>query len=286
MAEMFFGGLERVLLWYYTTSGTYLGVATGQQTSLSNGATSQAYVITKPRAAGFNFDAGAQLQQQGGDRLGSLLSFATSSLASFDLTVDALDPNLVALIEQSTQNTTSTVFTKTAVNSDRAAPSSMGVCVAQRGVQSDGTPVYKHTFIPKAQVVIKMPGGTFRGEALVTITITPQKGTKMHTGQSYGSTGLNFGLANDTTDHYIWTSSYPLHITTFKSDGAATTFITAYRPVSSTITLNGTDNEMVKNTTATALSSISTTTGVATLSAAGTAGDLHVLTYSTNYVPV
>jgi hypothetical protein len=83
---------------------------------------------------------------------------------------------------------------------------------------------------------------------------------------------------------YIWYSDNQLYVETQRSDAAATTFTATYLPVSSTITINASKNEMVKNGTPTALSSFNTSTGVVTLAAAGTAADLHVVTYGTNYV--
>jgi hypothetical protein len=75
-------------------------------------------------------------------------------------------------------------------------------------------------------------------------------------------------------------------LTTYVANGSATTFTPQYLPATSVITLNANNNMFTVDGTATALTSISTSTGLATMAAAGSSGDVNVLVYETNFVPV
>jgi len=277
-----FGGLERVLISLFDTTA---GVWTGSSSSMSNGATAGAFVVRNPRSANFNYEAGAELQQQGGDKLGNILSFATSKLGAFDIQIDEMDTELQALLDESTAHTTNTEHTWVASNPARLAPRTLGLCLQRRGADSSGNQVYENIFIPKAQCNFRRSGGTFRGEGLVTMNVTPQFSLKAHTGQTFGTSGLALGLTDDTTDCYTIYSTYPLHVVTFKQDGADTTYNTIYKPISTTVTITGTPNYHVVNGAAVALSAL-TLAGEATLAAAGTAAQFAVLTHETAFVPV
>lgn len=277
-----FGGLERVLfsLFDFTT-----GVWTGTSSSMSNGATAGAYVARNPRSANFNYEAGAELQQQGGDKLGNILSFSTSKLGAFDIVMDEMDTDLQLLMDEGAAHTTNAEHIWVASNPLRTSPRTLGLCVQRRGVDSTGAAQYENIFIPKAQCTFRRAGGTFRGEGLVTVNVVPQFSTFAHTGQVFGSADLGLNLTDDTTDCYTIYSTYPLHVVTFKQDGADTTYNTIYKPISTVVTITNTPNYHVVNGAAVALSAI-TLAGEATLAAAGTAAQYAVLTYETGFVPV
>jgi hypothetical protein len=282
MTQAFTGGLTRALLSYYDSTGAW----TGQQSTLANGSDSGAYNCAQARTANFNYIEAETLRQQGGDKRGQAILFGVPALDTFDLVVDEDDTVLRHLIDGATVNTTNSQFTKSPIHSNKSTPATMGVALMQPMVQTSGAPGFRTLFIPKAHVAIRPGGFQYRGESTVVIQVTPIMGTKAHTGQSYGTgaTGLSFGFEDNLGQAYIWYSDNQLYVETQRSDAAATTFTATYLPVSSTITINASKNEMVKNGTPTALSSFNTSTGVVTLAAAGTAADLHVVTYGTNYV--
>jgi hypothetical protein len=76
----------------------------------------------------------------------------------------------------------------------------------------------------------------------------------------------------------------PLHITTYIKNGSATSFTLPYKPLSSVVTVNASPNHMTINGTITAAGAVDVSTGVVTI-AAGTTGEVTVMTYETNYVP-
>lgn len=276
-----FGGLARVLIGAVdSTTGAVIGSAA----TLANGALSGMYVVTQPRVANFNYESPVQLEQQGGDKIGNILSFSTSRLSQFEITIDEQDTALQALIEESTANTTNSEFEKVAGNPLRLSPITLWVAVMRRGSKTNGNQAYETVFT-KCQVTLRRPGGSFRAEGLTTLSCVPQRFTAAHDGQSLASGGLNFGLTDDTSDNYAIYSDNPIHVLTLRSDGTDTTYTSVYKPLSTTITLNATPNEFVLNASPTALTSF-TLAGAITLAAAGTAGHLGVLTYETNYVSV
>ena len=98
------------------------------------------------------------------------------------------------------------------------------------------------------------------------------------------SSGMSVVDGTDT-----WTlirSTWPIAITTWVANGAATSYILGYRPVYSTVTTGNVDNSFTINGVATAPTSCSTTTGVVVVAAAGTTGDIHEAMYQTKFVAI
>jgi hypothetical protein len=274
-------------LWFYytATTGNSPGAFVGQSATLANAGVSGAYVMAGCKTAGLNFTAPTDLDFQGGDKILATMSFGNEKLAPHDLIVSSIDPTLVAMLGGGTTNTTNSQYTKFSTNPNRTTPVNVGLCYQQRQTDIDGTPGYHLLWIPKAQARIHLGGFAFRGEADTTIRITPVMSKQAHTGQSFGTGGLAMDLEEDRTDHYSWFSPDPVHVVAFRADGTATSFSTIYKPLSTVITLNATLNEALKNTTPTALTSL-TLAGLATLPAAGSAADLWVLTHTTRFVGV
>lgn len=276
-------GFARMLLWFYDSSG----YCTGTSTTLANGSGSGAYLMSDVKVANLNFAPIAELQIQGGDRIKATPAFGNPRLAGFDVNISSLDPALSDYINQSTRNTTNSLSMKVGYNPNRAQPVNMGICLQQRQDHVDGVTRWNNLMIPKAQVLFRRGVYGFRAESDATLHVAPITSTGSYNGMTYDSTansGLNFGWEENRGDYYEFWSANPIHIYAFRADAIATTFTTTYHPLSSVITLNATANEMCKNGVPTALTSFATATALATLTAAGTAADMHVLTYETNFV--
>ena len=287
MAQGYPVGLPRCLFWEMVPTGTYAGVVTGQQSTLSNNTASGAYVASKVRTAGFNIAPVADVNIEGGDRIVVTATFGNPKMAAFDITSSDIDTALVQLINGGTPNVANTQYTKFGWNSNRASPKIMGVGVQQRYLQFTGGPqFFLTTIIPKAQVYMRRGQAGFRAAQDVTIRVAPITTDKAPTGQTFGSgsNNLAFDFEEDLSDSYEVISPDPIHIITHRGDGNVLTFNTVYKPLSTGVTLNATVNEMVKNAAPIALTSI-TLAGVVTVPA-HSAGDLHVLMHTTNYVPI
>lgn len=283
MAQGFPVGAMRAMFWRYTSTG----IATGQQSSLSAGAGSGAYITKNLLSASANFAETTDLNIRGGDKIVATVSWGNPKLAPFDIELSDVDTTLNDLISGATTNTANSAVVKTSYNPNKGFPMNIGCAIIQRFINSStGASQFITRFIPKATALIRPGGATYRGESNSVVHISPIASTGTYTGQTYasGSSNLAFGWEDDMGDYYSYITDYPIHLYTFRQDAAATTYTTPYLPVSSTITLNATGNEQIINLAPTALSSFSTTTAVATMAAAGTSGNYAVLTYQTNYV--
>lgn len=282
MTQGYLAGFAYGLLWYYDSTGA----AIGQGATLANGATSNAYVLFYPKTAGLDYSPPGDLDIQAGDKDVTSIAFGNSRLRPFDLVIADLDTTLVTLITGSTLNTGNSQFDKFSINPNLTTPRSFGLCLQQRFQKTNGDEYYHILFIPKALLSFHHGAMGFRAEADTVLRVRPAMASKAHTGQDFTSAtnNLNFTLENNKTDHYSYLSPYALNIVSYRSDASATTYTSSYRPVSATITVNATQNDQHKNGVATALTSFSVTTGVATLAAAGSAADLFVMTHTTQFV--
>ena len=276
-------GFERALFGFRDSNG----IATGQQSTLSNGATSPAYVVDLPRTASFDSLAPVNLNIEGGDVLYNIVQFGNSKIQPFDLIISNQDQTAVELISGSVSNTTNTQVTYISDNPARSTPRVIWLALQSKAYDNVTSQQYYVTkFFPQCLARIKRKGPAFQALSDVVISCTPQMTNKTIEGRVFGTAGLNMQLRGDRADNYDYVSNNPIHVTSFRQDAVTTTFTSAYRPVSSTITLNATPNNFFVNGVSTALSAIVPTTGVATLTAAGSASVGDVLIYETLYVPV
>lgn len=282
MARGGIAGFYKALFFFRDSSG----YATGIQSTLANGSTSSAYVADFPRAAGITPTNPTTLEFQGGDRVWRRVIFGNKLTPSFVLTLGDVDTSLVTLVTGSSTNTANSYRTLFSDNPNRSAPRVMGCALMSRFANSDGSDTWITQWFPTCQVIWQVAGRNYQGATDINVTVQPVMTSKAVTGQVFGSSGLNMGLEGDQTDNYFELSAYPLQLVCFRADGAATTVTSTYRPISTVVTVNASPNPMYKNGTATALSSVVTTTGVHTLAAAGTAADMHVIVGETEYVPV
>lgn len=276
-------GLARILIWLTDSSGR----AIGQSSTLANGATGSVYVgdyvIQSPMSP-----ADAQNKEiRGGDNIRGYHQFGNAKQQKIDAVLSDTDTALVSLISGSNVNSSAnTGWDIYSTNPNRTFSITGGVAIQQRKQRTSDNVLYWHTAIfPSCFLRIKLGGMEYQGDANTTISITPNFSSYAHTGQTFGTgaNNWNLGLESDKTDSYDIDTPNPIHIVTFKKDGTATTFNTPFKPLSTVVTLGATPNYWIVNGAPVALSSI-TLAGVATVSA-GSAGDVGVLTYETNYVP-
>jgi hypothetical protein len=279
-------GNARALIWTYVQSGTYVGMCTGQQDTLTAGATSGAYVWNDVKSTAFAVVPPTDLQIQGGDKIVATATWGGGKLAPFDVTGSSIDTVLNDLIGGGTTNNTNAQVAVTSPNPYRTSPKTMGFASQQQFLTSTGLSYFITRVVPRASLIYRSSGMTWRGESDSMIHVSSIVTQKAYNGQVYGSTGLNLGLDSDSADYVDYITANPIHIMAFRQDASTTTFTTTYRPLSSVVTVNDTSNSFSIGGTITALTSISTTTGVATLTAAGTTGIYDVLQYETAYVPV
>lgn len=275
-------GFERALLGFRDSNG----IATGVQSTLSNGSTSGAYVAKLVRTASFETLAPTNLNVEGGDILYTIVQYGNAKTMPFSLILSNNDRTLVEMISGSQSNTTNAQHTVVSDNPNRSSPRTLWLGLQSRAEDVDsGDQYYVTKFFPACSMRIRRAGPGFQALSDTVINVTPKMVSKALTGQVFGTSGLNMNLQDDKTDNYDYITARPIHAVSFRQDNSATTFNTIYKPISTTITLNNTPNAFFINAVATALSSL-TLAGLATLAAAGTAAIADLLLHETDYVPV
>lgn len=285
MAKGYPFGFARAMLWTYVQSGTYIGMCSGQQNTLTPGTASGAYVWDDVKSAAVQQLADTALQIQGGDQIRATIIFPGGKLQDFDITGSSIDTVMNDLIGGSSTNTTNTGVTVTSNNPSRMSPKTLGIGL-QQGFQLDSGAIYYVTrVIPRAQVTIRPGGMNFRGESDSVMHISSIKTNRAYNGQLFGTGGLALNLTNDRADYIDYITPNAFHIMAFRQDDSDVEFNTTYKPLSTVVTLNATENPFTVGGTPAALSSL-TLAGVATLAAAGTTDIYDVLSYATEFVPV
>lgn len=278
----YIAGFERAIIW--RLKNNYAAGTVGS--SMANGSTSSAYVADDVTQANVAYQAPQTVVVTGGDREVAQFQFGNPKSNTFNLTMTLLDPDLFAQISASAvDSTTNSKFVHFSNNTYKASPTTIGMALMQRFQSkaggSTGNETYNILMVPRCTAIINSGGFNYRAVSNVTVVATPTFTTAGPNGMLFSD--MNMSLTSDRVDQYNVQTDYPIHITTFISDGSATTFTAPYLPVSSTVTLGATYNWFSRNGTPQALSSFSTTTGVATMAAAGTAGDVNVLIYQTAF---
>ncbi len=283
-------GLARLLIWLYPNTSAQAGGFTGTQTTLANGIQSGAFVEDDVKTAGLNYAPVTDLTITGGDRIKATPSWSNVKLTPFDCILSSVESGLNNLIQQSKTNNVNPYAFKYSYNSNKASPRSIGIAVQQRFETKTGFQWFKTRIIPRATASYHPGTMGYRTESDSVLHISPTTGNRSYTGELYSNSNLDFELEQDVTDYYDYDSSDSIYIMGLRFDGTISTINLSYRPLSTVVTLNNTPNEFVifnssGSAIPTALASITTGAGAqAQMGTAGTAGDLGIITYSTNYV--
>jgi hypothetical protein len=259
----------------------------GQGATLANGATSGAYVATNAIAARLNPEPPESKKLRGGDKNNvAEIQYAGGKQGMFQVVISDTDSALITMLTGVVVNSALNSGWEFYAENDNMTFSLAGGCaIQQRNELTSGAHYWHTVFYPSCVFRVTLGGAEWRGDAPLTIYVTPLFSLTAHTGQTFGSGAANWaqGLEGDLTDCYHLDTPNPISIVAFRKDGAATTFNLPFRPLSTVVTVNATPNFNVINNTPTALTSI-TLAGVATVVAA-TTGDLDILTHETSFVP-
>lgn len=267
------------------------GYAKGQQSdpnSVSDGTTTHAMLMKDTKTAGFTPPTRNVLHITGGDTWRGSFMFGIGSIDPFDLSLAYLDADLVALLTgSSVDQTTNAEWSVFGMDYNETDLVQVGLML-QTNFQSKETATlganrWLNIIFPKCQISPNWPPLGWQAEAPLTYRVQPTMTSKWPNGDAFDS---NQGWEDNQAVAMGIITDYPLALTTYVADGVATTFTAGYRPISSTVTINNTPNHFAVNGTPTALSSIVTTTGIATLAAAGSASDIDVLMYETKFVAI
>jgi len=228
---------------------------------------------------------------RGGQKLIGSMALGISSFGSPSITLAAFNETLNAFIKGTTADVTSVSgWTMNAANSSQQIFPQLITLVTGKFLNTENLAEYYLTWVfHNSQWVAASGPNTSQAGGVnpnpLTYNLNLSLSSRNVTGKVFSSSsGMSVVDGTDT-----WTlirSTWPLAVTTYVANGSATTFILGYRPVYSTVTTGNTDNSFTINGVATAPTSVSTTTGVVTLAAAGSSADIHVAVYQTKFVAI
>jgi len=263
------------------------GICTGQVAG-SDGVTSSMLRVRGGTAASFNPVSATSIEFNDADGVEGNMSFGGGNQGPFQVTVDRVDADAIALAGGSLVDiTTNSFFTIFSTNPKNTTPPDMCMILTQkfqsRVSASSGVTYYKNHIIPVCQIRTLAGGLGHQAKQPWTFEVTPQFATKLPNGEAFGS---NQGWTDNETDILWMNTQYPIAYTYFQGDNSETTFITGFRPISTVITLGGTPNWYTEDGTQEALTSIVTATGVATPDGAPASGVKAALIYQTEFAAI
>ena len=274
-------GCQHVQAWLVGTDGYGYGT-TGE--GASNGSDLHAMLLRYPVSAQLPSPQRVVTALKGGNRFLGQVMFGIDQVGAFPMVLENVDMDFNSLVEDSLQNnTTNSRWRRAAKNDNLPDLPQIGLMLTtiyqDRDEGSDGANLYVNYIIPRCQIQGAYPGMSYQAENTNTFNVSPSFGAR----EPHGLPLTLMGLRENKALMIALVTPKPIGFTMHISDAAEVVFTTGFLPSSSVVTLNNTPNELMVNGVATALTSINTTTGVATLAAAGAAGAKQGLFYETDF---
>lgn len=279
-------GIHHVQIAFRKDTGEPMGQETDPN-NVSNGTTSSAYKVDG--AIDFTPEqlTTATKTNKGGQIIISKTPMGVTDYGAATLVLSQYDEQFFAYISgTSVDETTDTTMNITGTNVNQRVPPAFVVIVSSRFTDSSGSDKYMNYIYPNAFVTPVGDANMTQIDADVTndtpytYQIVPSASSSTGFGYTFANTALN--VVDDSDIRVKIISDYPLGLTTYVDDGAAGTFTLGYLPTSSDET-GGAGNIITSNGTKTAVTSVATATGLVTQTAAGTAADIWVVAYPTQF---
>lgn len=224
-------------------------------------------------------------QRRGGQAMRGQRSMGVSSYGAGTIVLDAYDEVLHALVSRSAVDTTTvTGWSMTSQNAGEPDPPSLIIGMSIGFSNISGAKEFLTGIFHSAQLPPAMPGASQDGGVNpnpLTYEIVVDSAARTGMGLLFSATALN--VEENTDTFTLIRYSDPIFVTTWIADGTETTFTLPYLPLTSDAT-GGATNLISKDGVKTAVTSVNTTSGVVTLTAPGTAGDIWIVAYPTRYV--
>lgn len=198
-----------------------------------------------------------------------------------------LDADLMSLLFGVKKDTTTIVnTTASSFGFTKTSPYDIGVMFTAQIFSADtatlGESYYTNIIFPRCTArFTPMPFNQDSGEnpSQGSLTLNLKTSDSDVLGVAFGS---NQGFEGNKEIAYFINADNPYAMTTYIENGVSTTYTTAYLPTSSTITSGNTTNYFTQNGAVTAPTSISTSTGVVTITA-GSSGNIANAFYQTQF---
>lgn len=276
-------GIQYAQAWLVDSGGYMMGSA-GE--SAANGSTLHALLLRNPKSAQLPAPARVKVPLRGGNRWLGQVMFGVDDIGDFTLSLADLDADFHAMAGQSTvDGTTNTRWYRVSDNLNLVNLPQLGLLMSSiyqdREDGGDSENLWINYIVPRAQVSPSFPATSYQAESEVVYTVSPAYSSREPTGKTFASGTM--ALKENKALVYAIITPKPLALTTFVGDAAETDFVLGYKPTSSIVTLNSAANEFARQGTLQALTSVSTTTAVAVMAAAGLAGDRNTCMYETDF---
>lgn len=280
-------GFYRAWVAYRNSSGYPMGQDASPNT-VSNGEVKHPYLIPGMVDVGAPTPTRAIAQRRAGQVVTGQKALGTTDLGNFSFTLADYDETFHNMVTGATIDTAlATDVAITAPNALNPDPPSLVLGLSMGFQRVDGTDEYLTWIYGNVQITAPAGVGATQNDGVnpnpLQYTVIPRSTTRTPMGYLYSATAL--AVYNNADIAVGLRYTYPFCLSTYIDDGSATTFAVGYRPVSSDnagvvnmFTKNGVQNH-------TGVSGFSVTTG-ATTHTAGSAADIWVATYATNYVAI
>lgn len=276
-------GSKRALVWEVMTGG-YMGGTAGDD--LATDTVSSPYLLDDIKTADPAPIDAEVITQTGGDIRIAQVTIGDRPVGPFSLATAGLNPAFWAWATGSEVDETNTFVDEFSSNPANIDTPTLGVAIQRQYYRANASANKRYWItqvFPSCFVEPKNSNYAERQFSEVTNRIVPDY-SQYHFGGEQFSPSAKMKLTDGKTDCFYIVSADPIHIVVYKvPDTDPATIQLPYLPVSSVVTLNATPNRMWRNGTLEALTSASTSTGEAVVPA-GTANDLIVIAYGTNYV--
>jgi hypothetical protein len=277
-------GLLAVQVGLVGTDGKSYGQV--QQTA-AGGTTSHTYLIKQPTNASLPFPDRTTIDFIGGDRWIGSFQYGITSLGNFDIEVQNVEADLIALVTGAlVDQTTNSAWTIYGENIEQDALPQVCILITfriqSRESGSDGADKFISYFVNRGWMAPKgvQNAPSFQTRGTYSFQLTPTSSDTFPHGIPF-STTQNF--QDNKTPVIAIMSDNPLGLTTFIHDGTTTQFNLGYQPISTSTDSDSGANQYVVGTAATDFTSVITTSGLVS-TATSADGVYSAMLYETNFI--
>lgn len=283
-------GMYYIQVGFRDSNGYFKGIQTVPDTVADN-TTSNSYVLFNPVDFTHPAPTFELATDQGGQKIRAQADLGASNFGEGSFTLSEFDDTFHAYIRGVTVDASTMSGWRQVGGSINTVVAPHFFLIASMQIQvvaTDGTSTSKwsHWVYPNVQIRPAYPSGSQSGGVNpnpLSYTFVPSTASRGLDGRLFSATSM--ALTDDSDTVYRIQSANAIAATMYTKDGATTTFTLGYRPSTSDATGAAT-NSITNNGTTLSVTTVNTTTGVVTLSAAGTASDIVIVVYETAFTAI
>lgn len=277
-------GARRIQVAFRDNAGYPMGSLTSPNSPVA-GTTTNAHVISGLRSLTHPEKSVARAFDKGDNKVYGQMYLGVDDYGEGTFEIGAADEVFNNYIRRAMPDTSiASDMVVTAENASEVDPPPMFLMGTTRKQMRDGSFWYDNVIYNNVQITnsgkanISQEGGESPNP--LEYTFAPSLSERMIAGYLFADTDLD--VLEDSDTFTTVRSRYPLAVTTFIADGTDTTVQLPYLPIYNGAT-GAAQNIITKNGVALAVTSVNITTGLVTLSAAGSSLDKIIIVYQTNF---